>query len=160
LLYPTHTPIVELAAADFQMCGKLVFGHQVLFSSLHKRILVHLLDCVSAAAFWLLANSSLKWGGKLSMISIVMSTEEMKLEQPTFAEKISVNALSACSVVLEQTERLLVITGAGISAESGMPTYRGPEGHYTKNPGQSVVMSGNECGYVCQRPHGCMERSG
>lgn len=106
-------------------------------------ILVHLIDCVSAGAFWLLANSSLKWGGKLSMISIVMSTEEMKLEQPTFAEKISVNALSACSMVLEQTERLLVITGAGISAESGMPTYRGPEGHYTKNPGQSVVMSAN-----------------
>ncbi len=44
-------------------------------------------------------------------------------------------------MVLEQTERLLVITGAGISAESRMPTYRGPDGHYTKNPGQSVVMS-------------------
>jgi len=49
--------------------------------------------------------------------------------------------LTECSVILHRAERLLVITGAGISAESGMPTYRGPEGEYTKNPGLPVVMS-------------------
>jgi NAD-dependent SIR2 family protein deacetylase len=56
-------------------------------------------------------------------------------------DQISANDLSVCGKVLAQAQRLFVITGAGISAESGMPTYRGPEGHYTKNPRQPLVMT-------------------
>ena len=32
---------------------------------------------------------------------------------------------------LERKSRLTVLTGAGISAESGIPTFRGPEGYWT-----------------------------
>ena len=49
--------------------------------------------------------------------------------------------LTGCAAILAGAERVLVITGAGISAESGMPTYRGPEGEYTKNPELHVALS-------------------
>ncbi len=49
--------------------------------------------------------------------------------------------LAECESILFRAQRLLVITGAGISAESGMPTYRGPQGEYTKNPALPVAMS-------------------
>ncbi|RJP54069.1 MAG: hypothetical protein C4583_03505 [Anaerolineaceae bacterium] len=42
--------------------------------------------------------------------------------------------VALCASILKKTETLLVITGAGISAESGLPTYRGPGGLYEKNP--------------------------
>jgi NAD-dependent deacetylase len=49
--------------------------------------------------------------------------------------------IAQCTSVLRNARRLLVLTGAGISAESGMPTYRGPEGVYSKLPGLPAVMS-------------------
>jgi NAD-dependent SIR2 family protein deacetylase len=49
--------------------------------------------------------------------------------------------LAGCVDTLIRAHCLLVFTGAGISAESGMPTYRGPQGEYTKNPGLPVAMS-------------------
>lgn len=49
--------------------------------------------------------------------------------------------IASCLAILSRADRLLVITGAGISAESGMPTYRGPQGEYTKNPGLPIAMS-------------------
>lgn len=42
--------------------------------------------------------------------------------------------VALCASILKKTERLLVITGAGISVESGLPTYRGPGGLYENNP--------------------------
>jgi NAD-dependent deacetylase len=36
--------------------------------------------------------------------------------------------------LLQEAERILVLTGAGISAESGLPTYRGVGGLYTQGP--------------------------
>src|SRR5205823_5421001 len=35
---------------------------------------------------------------------------------------------------LEHAERITVLTGAGISTDSGIPDYRGPNGLWTRNP--------------------------
>lgn len=45
------------------------------------------------------------------------------------------------AATLKTSQRLLVLTGAGISAESGMPTYRGENGAYTDNPSLPSLMS-------------------
>lgn len=38
------------------------------------------------------------------------------------------NPIDAALALLEDAERILVLTGAGVSAESGVPTFRGPDG--------------------------------
>ena len=44
---------------------------------------------------------------------------------------IEKNAKDAIRRVIEEGGDLVVLTGAGISAESGIPTFRGPEGYWT-----------------------------
>jgi NAD-dependent deacetylase len=36
---------------------------------------------------------------------------------------------------IDRAERVVVLTGAGISTESGIPDFRGPQGVWTRNPG-------------------------
>ncbi len=60
-----------------------------------------------------------------------------------------VDEIALCIAALAKADRLLVITGAGISAESGMPTYRGPGGEYSENPGISMALSVGEFAKEC-----------
>src|SRR5262249_18194943 len=44
------------------------------------------------------------------------------------------NRLATAREWVEQSRRVVALTGAGISTESGIPDFRGPQGLWTKNP--------------------------
>ena len=46
----------------------------------------------------------------------------------------SFELLNAVKSLIGESKRIVILTGAGISTESGIPDFRGPEGIWTKNP--------------------------
>jgi NAD-dependent deacetylase len=44
------------------------------------------------------------------------------------------NSLSRARALVDQAERVVALTGAGISTDSGIPDFRGPQGLWTRNP--------------------------
>jgi NAD-dependent deacetylase len=42
---------------------------------------------------------------------------------------------------IQYAERIVVLTGAGISTDSGIPDFRGPQGVWTKNPGAEKMAT-------------------
>jgi NAD-dependent deacetylase len=45
------------------------------------------------------------------------------------------NTIERASALVDDAQRICVLTGAGISTDSGIPDFRGPNGVWTKNPG-------------------------
>jgi NAD-dependent deacetylase len=56
------------------------------------------------------------------------------LNQPS-QEQPSPEAIAEAAQLIDQAERVAVLTGAGISTDSRIPDFRGPQGVWTKNPG-------------------------
>jgi NAD-dependent protein deacetylase/lipoamidase len=42
---------------------------------------------------------------------------------------------------IDEAERIVVLTGAGISTDSGIPDFRGPQGLWTRNPGAEKMAT-------------------
>ncbi|MGI9595612.1 MAG: SIR2 family NAD-dependent protein deacylase [Acidimicrobiales bacterium] len=53
---------------------------------------------------------------------------------PAYTDGLRTAIAEAASLV-DRAERVAVMTGAGISTDSGIPDFRGPKGVWTKNPG-------------------------
>lgn len=47
----------------------------------------------------------------------------------------TVSTIERAAEWVQAAERIVVLTGAGISTDSGIPDFRGPQGVWTKNPG-------------------------
>ena len=72
-------------------------------------------------------------GGRLLCISVVFGhNEEMVFPDN---EPIDATAVVFARGVLESATSVAVLSGAGISTDSGIPDFRGPNGVWTRNPG-------------------------
>ncbi len=51
------------------------------------------------------------------------------------------DTLTTARTLIENASRIVVLTGAGISTESGIPDFRGPDGLWTKDPDAEMLSS-------------------
>jgi NAD-dependent deacetylase len=51
------------------------------------------------------------------------------------------NAVEQVRALIAASSKVVVLTGAGISTESGIPDFRGPQGVWTKNPGAEKMAT-------------------
>ncbi len=56
-------------------------------------------------------------------------------------DDVSEEALAAVRDWIDEARRVVVLTGAGISTDSGIPDFRGPKGVWTKNPGAEKMAT-------------------
>src|SRR3954466_9283329 len=49
--------------------------------------------------------------------------------------------LDRLAALLRQADRIVVLAGAGISTESGIPDFRGPQGLWTKDPAAEKLFT-------------------
>ena len=55
------------------------------------------------------------------------------MDDPTAAAQTDA-AIAEATRLIDEAARISVLTGAGISTDSGIPDFRGPQGVWTKNP--------------------------
>jgi NAD-dependent deacetylase len=56
-------------------------------------------------------------------------------------EDVSDEAIETVRAWIEESQSLVVLTGAGISTDSGIPDFRGPQGVWTRNPGAEKMAT-------------------
>src|SRR5499427_170020 len=52
-----------------------------------------------------------------------------------------ISDIEQARILVDDAERVTVLTGAGISTDSGIPDFRGPQGVWTKNPGAEKLAT-------------------
>src|SRR5262252_3405141 len=52
-----------------------------------------------------------------------------------------ISDIEQARILVDDAERVTVLTGAGISTDSGIPDFRGPQGVWTKNPGAEKMAT-------------------
>jgi NAD-dependent deacetylase len=51
------------------------------------------------------------------------------------------DAIAKAAALIKRARRIVILTGAGISTDSGIPDFRGPKGVWTKNPAAEKLSS-------------------
>src|ERR687890_393446 len=72
----------------------------------------------------------------------VPSVRSIGLPDPSLRYEFGMgrDELEMLAARIRSAERVMVLTGAGISTDSGIPDFRGPQGLWTKNP-KAELMS-------------------